>query len=120
MKSSIPWYARIAAKMVLARLPISYSVWKKIGIFSHGEMQNSDYISLKVFNNHFINSGLSGRPGLVGLEMGPAQSDGSAVAAKATGFSAFYLVDAGDYANRDVETYKEMSRICSATKLGAT
>jgi SAM-dependent methyltransferase len=112
MAVSIPWYARIAAKMALASLPIPYSFWKRIGIYSHGEMQNPDYV-FKVFNNHFIHSGLSGRPGLVGLEMGPGDSVGSAVAAKAMGFSAFYLVDAGEYANRDVETYKEMSRICS-------
>jgi SAM-dependent methyltransferase len=116
MKASIPWYARIAAKLALASLPIPYSFWKKIGIYSHGEMQDPDYV-FKVFNKHLISSGLSDRPDLVGLEMGPGDSVGSAVAAKAMGFSAFYLVDAGDYANRDVETYKEMSRICSREDL---
>jgi SAM-dependent methyltransferase len=112
MDLSIPWYARIAAKMALARLPIPYRVWKKIGIYSHGEMQDSDYV-FKVFNKHLVTSGSSGRPGLIGLEMGPGDSVASAVVAKAMGFSAFYLVDAGDYANRDVETYKEISRICT-------
>jgi SAM-dependent methyltransferase len=118
MAVSIPWFARIAVKMALASLPIPYRFWKKIGIFSHGEMQESDYV-FKVFNNHFTSGGLSGRPGLVGLETGPGDSAGSAVAAKAMGFSAFYLVDAGDYANRDVETYKEMSRICSRQGLAS-
>jgi SAM-dependent methyltransferase len=112
MRISIPWYGRIIAKLALASLPISYSFWKSIGIYSHGEMQNADY-ALKVFNNHVVSSGLSGRTGLTGLEMGPGDSVGSAVAAKAAGFSAFHLVDAGDYANRNVEIYKEMSRICS-------
>jgi SAM-dependent methyltransferase len=51
--------------------------------------------------------------------MGPGDSVGSAVAAKAMGFSAFYLVDAGDYANRDLEAYKEMSRICSRRGLAS-
>jgi SAM-dependent methyltransferase len=111
MAVSIPWYARIAAKLALASLPIPYRFWKRIGIFSHGAMQDSDYV-FKVFNNHLISSGLSGRPDIVGLEMGPGDSVGSAVAAKAMGFSAFYLVDAGDYANRDVETYRETGRIC--------
>jgi SAM-dependent methyltransferase len=110
MDVSIPWYARIAAKLALASLPIPYSFWKKIGIYSHGEMQDADYV-FRVFDKHLISSGLSGRAGLVGLEMGPGDSVGSAVAAKAKGFSAFYLVDAGDFANRDVETYKEMGRI---------
>jgi SAM-dependent methyltransferase len=112
MRVSIPWYGRIIAKLIVARLPVPYSFWKRIGIYSHGEMQNSDY-ALKVFNNHLVSSGLSGRTSLTGLEMGPGDSVGSAVAAKAAGFSAFYLVDAGNYANRNVETYKEMSRICS-------
>ena len=118
MTVSIPWYARIAAKMVLALLPISYSVWKKIGIFSHGEMQESDY-GFKVFNVHLVSSGSSGRPGLVGLEMGPGDSAASAVIAKTMGFSAFYLIDAGDYANKNVDIYKEISRICSRQGLAS-
>jgi SAM-dependent methyltransferase len=112
MNVSIPWYARIGAKLVLASLPVPYSFWKKIGIFVHGEMQDSDY-AFNVFNKHLVSSGLSGRSGLVGLEMGPGDSVGSAIAAKAAGFSRFYLVDTGAYANTDAETYKEMSRIWS-------
>lgn len=112
MGISIPWYARIAAKMALTSLPVPYGFWKKIGIYAHGEMQDPAY-ALRVFNKHFAASGVSGRSGLVGLEMGPGDSIGSAVAARAMGFSAFYLVDAGDYANRDIETYKEMGRLCA-------
>lgn len=112
MGISIPWYARIAAKMALSSMPVPYSFWKKIGVFVHGEMQDPAY-ALQVFNKHFITSGVSGRSGLVGLEMGPGDSIGSAIAAKAMGFSAFYLVDAGDFTNRDIETYKEMGRLCA-------
>jgi SAM-dependent methyltransferase len=112
MKTSIPWYARIAIKMALAWLPIPYSVWKRIGIYVHGEMQDPDYV-FRVFNHHLACSGLSGRSALTGLEMGPGDSVGSAVIAKAMGFSAFYLVDAGDHANRNVEIYKAISRICA-------
>jgi len=117
MAVSIPWYARIAAKLALASLPIPYSFWKKIGIFSHGEMQDSDYV-FKVFDKHLVSSGSSGRSGLVGLEMGPGDSVASAVVAKAIGFSAFYLVDVGDYANKNVEIYKEITRTC-ARRFGA-
>jgi SAM-dependent methyltransferase len=118
MAVSIPWFARIAVKMALASLPIPYSFWKKIGIFSHGEMQDPDY-GFKVFNVHLVSSGSSGRAGLVGLEMGPGDSAASAVIAKAMGFSAFYLIDAGDYANKNVEIYKEISRICSRQGLAS-
>jgi SAM-dependent methyltransferase len=109
MNISVPWYARIAAKLLLSALPVSYGTWKKIGIFAHGEMQDPGY-ALGVFNKHMISSGLSGRSGLVGLEMGPGDSVGSALAARAAGFSMFYLVDTGAYANSDPETYRAMSR----------
>src|ERR1041385_4066452 len=109
MNISVPWYARIAAKLLLSALPVSYGTWKKIGIFAHGEMQDPGY-ALEVFNKHMVSSGLSGRSGLVGLEMGPGDSVGSALAARAAGFSTFYLVDTGAYANTDPETYKAMSR----------
>ncbi len=112
VKAVIPWYARIAAKMALARLPIPYSVWKKMGIYAHGEMQDPGY-AFGVFDYHLAASGSSGRSGLVGLEMGPGDFAASAVIARAAGFSAFHLVDAGDYANKDVEIYKEVSRACA-------
>jgi hypothetical protein len=49
------------------------------------EEQDSDYV-FKVFEKHLVSSGSSGRPGLVGLEMGPGDSAASVVAAKAMGF----------------------------------
>jgi SAM-dependent methyltransferase len=111
MAVSIPWYARIAAKLVLSSLPVPYGLWKRIGIYSHGEMQDADY-AFGVLNFHVAASGLSGRSGLTGLEMGPGDSVASAIAAKAMGFSAFYLVDAGDFATRDVEAYTAMGETC--------
>jgi hypothetical protein len=71
MAVSIPWFARIAVKMALASLPIPYSFWKKIGSFSHGEMQESDYV-FKVFNNHFTNGGLSADLALMASKWAPA------------------------------------------------
>src|SRR6266496_3391980 len=111
MAASIPWYARIAIKMMLAVLPVPFSFWKKIGIYSHGEMQDADY-ALQVFHKHLAASGFGARSGTIGLEMGPGDSVGSAIVAKALGFSRFILVDAGDYANRDVEIYRNLSRAC--------
>lgn len=111
MAVQIPWYARIAAKLVLSRLPVPYSFWKRIGIYSHGEMQDADY-AMRTLNFHIVESGLSGRSGLTGLEMGPGDSVGSAVAARAMGFSAFHLVDAGDYATKSVETYQAIGEVC--------
>jgi hypothetical protein len=33
---SVPWQLKIAAKLVLARLPLPYHLWKKIGLFKQG------------------------------------------------------------------------------------
>ena len=76
-----------------------------------GEMQDADY-ALQVFHKHLAASGFGARSGTIGLEMGPGDSVGSAIVAKALGSSRFILVDAGDYANRDVETYRNLSRAC--------
>lgn len=35
-KTIIPWWAKIVAKIVLARTPITKSYWKKLGLFVHG------------------------------------------------------------------------------------
>jgi hypothetical protein len=34
----IPWYAKIAAKILLSRLPISYDLWRRANLFRHGAM----------------------------------------------------------------------------------
>ncbi len=49
---SIPWQLKIAAKIVLARLPLSYHLWEKIGLFKQGGMERPEY-ALKTFRRHF-------------------------------------------------------------------
>jgi SAM-dependent methyltransferase len=112
MAVSIPWYARILSKMILARLPLSYGLWKKIGLYSHGEMQDTAY-ALAVFDQHFGASGLGRRANLAGLEMGCGDSVGSAIIANAKGFSRFHLVDVGAFASTDVTAYRDLMRACA-------
>src|SRR5262245_16158823 len=38
IRTHAPWWMRVAAKLVLARLPISYRVWSRFSLFKHGEM----------------------------------------------------------------------------------
>ncbi len=33
---AVPWWAKIGSKLVLARLPIPYALWRGIGIFRYG------------------------------------------------------------------------------------
>src|SRR2546426_11298751 len=34
----IPWPLKIAAKVVLSRLPFPYSFWRRLSLFKHGDM----------------------------------------------------------------------------------
>ncbi|MEQ1546451.1 hypothetical protein [Methyloglobulus sp.] len=34
----VPWWLRIGIKIVLSRLPVPYSFWKRLHIFEHGDM----------------------------------------------------------------------------------
>ena len=43
LKRFVPWYARMGAKIVLSRLPLPYSFWHRIGLFSHGFMDEPEY-----------------------------------------------------------------------------
>lgn len=40
LKQKLPWWLKIASKLILARLPLSYQIWKKSGLFEHGHMQS--------------------------------------------------------------------------------
>src|SRR6185503_2514576 len=48
----IPWWGKIAAKVVLARLPLDYRVWKRLHLFQHGTMEEPGYAH-QVFKDHF-------------------------------------------------------------------
>lgn len=108
-KSWIPWYAKIAAKLVLSRLPVGYSVWSKLNLFVHGAMNSPDY-AYGVFRQHFERSHFSRKEvGFVALEVGPGDSLLSAIVAAAHGASRCYLVDAGAFATEDLTAYREMA-----------
>ena len=46
------WVLKIFLKIIFSRLNIPYSIWKKIKIFKHGQMEDFSY-SRKIFEGHF-------------------------------------------------------------------
>jgi SAM-dependent methyltransferase len=105
---SVPWQSKIAAKIVLARLPVSYHSWEKIGLFKQGGMERPEY-ALKIFRRHFDAAGLAGKAdGFVGLELGPGDSLCSALIAKTFGGSRTFLVDVESCATTDLSVYRRM------------
>jgi SAM-dependent methyltransferase len=110
-KKQMPWWMRITAKIVLARLPIDYSFWKRLGLFEHGDM-NQPERALETYLMHARTGGLGAlslRKGLTVLELGPGDSLFTALIAKANGASHVYLVDVGPFATTDLAAYVAMA-----------
>lgn len=109
LRALLPWRLKLAAKLVLARLPVPYRWWKRAGLFEHGAMLDPAYAE-GIFLSHLERSGLLGRTGLVCLELGPGDSLFSAAVAKAHGAQQCWLVDTGDFATRDMARYRRLVR----------
>ncbi|HEX5635068.1 MAG TPA: hypothetical protein VFX50_17615 [Gemmatimonadales bacterium] len=106
MKSLVPWYARIGAKIVLARAPMPYALWRRVNLFKHGAMTDVAY-ARAVFERHLAVLPAPFRPGFTALELGPGDSLFSAVLARLAGAARTYLVDAGAFATDDVALYRD-------------
>ena len=105
-RAAIPWWAKIGAKLILSRLPISPRLWQKLGLFSPGFMLDPDY-AIEVFRSHYERAG-SPPPGFTYLELGPGDSLATAAVAWAHGAAAGWLIDAGAYAARDMAAYRPL------------
>jgi SAM-dependent methyltransferase len=98
----LPWWAKIGAKIVLSRLPMSYRVWQRMGVFRHGQMDACGY-ALDVFRMHLGLAGLRDKlDGRLILELGPGDGVTTALICSALGGQSI-LVDTGAYAQADVQ-----------------
>jgi SAM-dependent methyltransferase len=105
----IPWWAKIAAKIILARLPIGYEFWQKVGLFRHGAMDEIIYVQ-HVFDWHVASAGLINQlEGKTLLELGPGNSVATAVVAACYGANTI-LIDSGDYASQDISLYRRFTK----------
>jgi hypothetical protein len=100
----VPWWAKIAAKIAIARMPVSMKAWHRLGLFVPGSMRDPDYAIL-VFELHWQRAGCPG-PGFTYLELGPGESLATAIVAWAYGADGGALVDADDFAMRDIAAYR--------------
>lgn len=123
-RKRFPWWFRIAAKIVLSRLPISYAVWKQIGLFEHGTMERPAnafeiFISLAnaahisgVRDKDFCSESNNRNPldGFTVVEVGPGDSLFSALLAKSLGAQKCLLIDAGTFATQKLDVYLEAAK----------
>ena len=108
-RSQFPWQLKIAAKVVLSRVPISYRLKKRAGLFNVGSMDRPKY-AVGVFQRHFKNAVFARKnQPFVTLELGPGFSASSAVIARAFGASATYAVDSSPLATQDVYAYRDVA-----------
>ena len=98
------WRTRIAVKLILSRLPLNYRRWAKLGLFRHGAMDEYLY-AWEVLKSH--SSELNNIDDWKGLELGPGDGLLSSFLSPALGSSGITLVDAGDFANKDVSFYHQ-------------
>ncbi len=113
LKSKIPWWLRITAKVLLSRLPVGYAVWKRLGLFVHGDM-NRPANALDTFLMHAKTAGLKfplcDDSNFTLLELGPGDSVFTALIARAMGVRQTWLVDAGAFAMTDSSAYAGMDQ----------
>ena len=117
MNIRVPWWTIIGVKMVLSRIPLPYSFWKRLRLFNLGYMDLPDR-AFENFLHHAKTAGVldenSSLPQLKAsgafnvLELGPGDSLFTIMIAKALGASRTWLVDAGSFATTDMAKYDQM------------
>lgn len=100
------WWMKIPIKLVLSRLPISNAFFRKFSIFKHGFMDDPNY-SFGVAQKHYLQTEKWLPENFVALELGPGDSQLSALNMHALGAEKIYMVDAGEFASKDMQVYSD-------------
>lgn len=108
LAAGVPWWVKLWAKLLLARLPIPYGFWRRLGLFRHGDM-NVPERAIAAFESCFRMARSHGDlpPGFSSLELGPGDSVLSGLVARAHGAGSVWLVDAGQYADTDPDACRQ-------------
>jgi hypothetical protein len=104
----VPWQFKIAAKLILSRVPISQKLFHRAGLFNLGGMSRPEY-AVGVFRRHFDKATFARKDEpFVTLELGPGDSLFSIVIARAFGASKAYAVDEGSVASAGISDYRHL------------
>ena len=104
----IPWRLKFLGAAILNTIPKSYTLLRKFNIGRHGAMDNREYALnsfLRFYNE--VDFSMKGKS-FSALELGPGDSLFSGIITSAFGASKTYLVDVGDFAIKEIITYKKM------------
>jgi len=110
LRKVFPWYLKIFVKVLKAYLPLNYNLFAKMGLFRHGKMDRPLH-AIEVFEKHFpFDADIPKKP-FVFLEIGPGDSLFSGIIASFKGAKKSYLVDSGNWINKDVTKYLSLIKI---------
>jgi SAM-dependent methyltransferase len=110
LKQSLPWWSKMAGKIVLSRLPAGYRAWERVGLFVHGAMDRPEY-AWRVVSEHLARAGWDDLSGRTVVELGPGDSLATAVIARTLGARMVWLVDAGAFARSDLAPYVRLAHL---------
>jgi len=116
LKRRIPWFVKIPAKIVLARLPIPPRTWQRLNVFRAGGMDNPSY-GFEIFQKHFAALGRDTLHGCTVLELGPGNSVLTALYARSLGAQRTWLVDSESLASQDITILAQAERDLSERRL---
>ncbi|TFV34844.1 methyltransferase domain-containing protein [Bradyrhizobium frederickii] len=115
LSSYVPWWAKLGIKLGLARLPVPYALWKRIGLFRHGEMMVPER-AISAFASHFQSAVQNGQvpEKFRSLELGPGDSVLSGFVARAFGAEKAWLADAGPFAETDIASCRALLELLAS------
>lgn len=115
----IPWWGKIAAKLILHRLPVPHRIWSALNVFRHSYSAWDPAAQLSAMQTHvaWFEARTGRRPRTV-LELGPGEVTTRAVVNKALGIERTIFVDVGDFGTRDVAHYQRVAQ--AAQRAGLT
>ncbi len=105
----VPWWAKIAAKMVFSRVLPSYELRKRLGIGVHSFATALDGNRALVEADLAWFAALAGRGPASLLELGPGDTIATALFAAAAGVRRIWLMDVGDHASTDMAAYRAIA-----------
>jgi SAM-dependent methyltransferase len=104
----LPWWLKIAGKLVLSAGLPSYRLRRRLGLGIHscvaGRAGNPDVLREDIARH----VSATGRLPQTLLEIGPGDGVANALYAAAAGVTTIWLVDAGDFASTDMQDYQRI------------
>jgi SAM-dependent methyltransferase len=119
LKAAVPWWAKIALKIVLSHLPLGYGFWARANLFRHGTMDDPTAALATWRVYHAEASARAPLPsGFAVLELGPG--DSLLASAAAWGFGAGRIVasDIGAFATTTLPMLLRLDSGLRAAGLG--